>query len=300
MKHRTESLKMMILLLQVLGLVITLVGSAIGGLYIFNGQLLYALPLSIGFVFAMFYLVSFFMKEKENRRRKGYSNMFYMLFLLYALLGVVVSFFVLHFYNVEVNEKEEIRALGNQKLSKLELMHDRYTEQYENFCNNMQTSIPELLRNNKEALERPPYNMGSDHIRSLEQNTVNQTRNIKEKVDGVRVLFHDKKLELQNGNEAYFEELRNTLNQWNRLKIASALNSLSEKLKTDFNILNEYFQQQSGAPFLFEIRDTSSEILLNKPIALSQKHFGVSTIAVLIVFQLLILLPYFLTRGRQY
>jgi hypothetical protein len=56
----------------------------------------------------MYYLVIFFCKEKENRRKKGYPPIFYYLFVVYAVMSIILSFLVLHFYNVEFNEKEEL------------------------------------------------------------------------------------------------------------------------------------------------------------------------------------------------
>ena len=42
------------------------------------------------------------------------------------------------------------------------------------------------------------------------------------------------------------------------------------------------------------------DAMMDKPLQLAVKYLGPLTFVVLVIFQLLILLPYFLTKGRQY
>ena len=103
MTARKEKIKLFILLSQAIGLLVTLLCSLIGALYIFDGEWLYAFPISMIFVVSMYYLVVFFCKEKENRRKKGYPPVFYYLFGVYAIMSIVLSFFVLHFLHEVLN-----------------------------------------------------------------------------------------------------------------------------------------------------------------------------------------------------
>jgi hypothetical protein len=43
-----------------------------------------------------------------------------------------------------------------------------------------------------------------------------------------------------------------------------------------------------------------ADVLIIKPLLLANKHLGLASLIVLVMFQILILLPYFLTQGRKY
>jgi hypothetical protein len=80
------------------------------------------------------------------------------------------------------------------------------------------------------------------------------------------------------------------------------MKELDSKITEDYEALNGLLKEKSANNFKLTVSQQPylKESMLQKPMQLASKHIGVSTILVLLVFQLIILLPYFLTKGRNY
>lgn len=319
MKSRQEKLKLFILLSQAIGLLVTLLCSFIGALYIFDGEWLFAFPISIVFVVAMYYLVIFFCKEKENRRIKGYPPIFYYLFGVYAIMSIILSFFVLHFYNVEINEKEEIQQAGLNKINGIEMIYKSYDQQYIDFLNKLEADIngkittygnyPDKRISISTALQAAPYNLDVAAINSM-AGAASPSNAVKVNIDYRRQGFlTNKKNTLTRNNSANvasYEEFlanqKNTIEGWDRFNIGKSMSDLDERITKDYASLNDYLTNKTVNNYKidFETSNYLGETLISKPFDLAAKHMGPMTLLILIFFQILILLPYFLTRGRNY
>lgn len=274
----------------------------------FNGNVLYAMPISLVLVVSMFYLVTYFMKEKANRKKKGYSSMFYYLLVLYAILGSVVSFFVLHFVNVELNEKSAVQSLAAKKLKGIEAIYSEYNEQYSTFCDLMRTDIikktstSDLITANRSILNSSPYN--------LDDTMLNSIMNRPSKVDAVNQMkiqpmlndFAEVENKLLSNKVEFFESCNKAIEGWSRLKIARVFNELDQRITADYEVLNQKLQSVSAGQIqlITDQKPYLEDAMMDKPMQLAVKHIGPTTFVVLVIFQLLILLPYFLTKGRQY
>jgi hypothetical protein len=310
MKSRNEKLKLYIVLTQGLGLLVTLVASLVGGMYMFGGNLIISFPISIIFVVVLYYLVVFFCKEKENRRKKGYPPIFYYLFALYALVSVFLSFFVLHCFNVEVLEKKEIQNTTLLKLEGLEKIYADYNEQYNTFSSTLKTDligkIKKLKQNRDDenlisALKEEPYNLDDGDIQNY-LNVSDLSRAVNERIKLLNDDFQNKEKELLSNKEEYFSLANDRISKWDRLRISSTMKELDSKITEDYEALNGLLKDKSANNFKLTVSQQPylKESMLQKPMQLASKHIGVSTILVLLVFQLIILLPYFLTKGRNY
>jgi hypothetical protein len=305
MKHRAKASKSLLLFLQAIGLLLTMLSTFLGALYIFKGNYLYAFPISILFVVVMYYLVTYFMKEKEKKRRKGYPAKTYYFFIIYGLMSIVVSFFVLHFVNVEFFEKEEIKKIGQNKLAGLEAFYNEYTVTYTAFCDQLKTDAIAKLENrsDEEILKKPPFNFKEEDIKAIKNYPNGEDSAIRfMKITPLLNEFATKKKVLLENQTDFFSKHKSILENWDRLKVSKTLDQLNAKVLADFTELNQTLKNLSAenkklttsqAPYI-------EESLIDKPLLLANKHIGFGSLAVLIVFQLLILLPYFMTPGRQY
>jgi hypothetical protein len=317
MKSRNEKLKLYILLSQAVGLLVTLLCSLLGGLYIFDGEWLYAFPLSIVFVVSMYYLVIFFCKEKENRTSKGYPPIFYYLFGVYAVMSIILSFFVLHFYNVEINEKEEIQEIGMNKLKGIKLIYSSYDRQYTQFLSNLQGDLnrqiteykafPEKRSTISTALLVAPYNMDQSDINSIVQ-AASPSNSIQGRINERKKGFLNTRnttLTRQNSMnvddfDKFIDDQKNIIEGWDRFNLGKSLSDLDERITEDYDALNDYLKEKTADNYKIEIETQYylGETLLNKPFDLASKHLSPSTFLILLFFQVLILLPYFLTKGK--
>lgn len=334
--RRTESIKTFVLLLQGLGLLLTLVSSFLGALYMFTGNIPLAGIISLVFVVAMFYLVTFFMKEKMNRRRRGYPPIFYYMFALYGVLAIALSFFMLHCFNVEFFEKNEAQQFSLKQLEGINLIHIEYDSLREKFSSKIKSQILDklsVIRDKAKSgdnsfkplyngLLKPPYNMNASKIDLLidDSDIVKKVNDFVEKNQIKKLnasqieLFKEGATVISTAEEvmifveSYIKDSRNKIQFWNRIKITQLAKEINNRIQNDFNVLNSSLGQVTDNQLRLFQNNTNfnqsdylkGEILLDKPFQLAAKHLGVITPIVLLLFQMLILLPYFLTRGRQY
>ena len=310
MAQNQDKLKLFILLTQAFGLVITLLTSFVGAIYIFNGEWLYAFPISVFFVVANYYLVIFFCKEKENRRKKGYPPIFYYLFGAYGLMSIILSFFVLHFYNVEFNEKEEIQRVGYKKIEGVTLIYKEFDKQKNDFIISYSANLYNLLEEvNYISLEKCPYNLNKTAVDIIRDANSNALR-VKALAEGVqKKLDTEKERILKKDNTvndtsyvSFLLNQKNIIEAWDRFKIANSLSDLNDRITTDNAALSKVIDEKTCSQFPMQIESINylDDTLIDNPLELAAKHLGQMSLLILVFFQILILLPYFLTRGKSY
>lgn len=310
MKHREENSARLILLMQAIGLLLSFVTIFLGALYAFNGSIAIAALISLFFVVSTFYLVTYFIKEKLKRKRKGYPNITYAFFGVYGILSIAASFFVLHFINVEFFEKEEIQNTGNEKLKGLELFYREYDNITTQFCDLSKTNISlatnvsnigDIDPNTLAYLKTNPLNLDDVQINKFIEAGTNRPLQIETfKIAELRNDFSNKKNELLIDSSSFFDRKKDILVHWNRLKIAETMSDLTERIVNDHDQLSKFLIEKNIPSALPPQAPYLKETLINKPVDLAAKHLGVVSFAILLLFQFLILLPYFMTRGRQF
>ena len=310
MKARQNNFKLYIQLVQAFGLILTLLFSFIGGLYMFSGNILIAGLISVIFVVAIYYLIIKFCWEKENRKRKGYPTSFYAMFGLYAFINLTLSVFVLHFVNVEFFEKEEIKKIGLNKVKGLEEIYTDYETQYQTFTSTLESQFITniyALKGGANAsvtatLNAAPFNCDEGCINNLKSQP-NLAQALQKRTAYLNEEFALKPTELIGDDKvAYFEKAKQNISNWNRMEITNTLEQLNLKITADNEALNNELKSRTVNTCQLSVPQKSfmQNTLINHPIDLAKKHLGASSIIVILLFQMFILLPYFLTKGRQF
>lgn len=308
-----ERLKLFITLTQGLGLLVTLICSFLGGIYIFRGQWLFAFAVSVIFVVIVYYLVIYFCKEKENRKKRGYPPTFYYLFGAYGFMSIFLSVFVLHFYNVEVNERASIQEIGQKKVAGLNLLYSEYDNNYKNFLITAELQINTLIDDYEDnpsnrtttlaTLNASPLNIGETGVITL-LNMPDRPNAIKNQIALRELDFQQFKDGILGSNtETFIAKHSAVISNWERFELVNSLVDLNERLTNDYEKLNSKLIEKIDNTYTitgFNPAVYKDESLINKPLELSAKHLGPMSLLVLCFFQLLILLPYFLTKGRIY
>lgn len=309
-----DRLKLFIILAQGLGLLVTLICSFLGGIYIFNGQWLFAFPVSLLFVVAVYYLVIYFCKEKENRKKRGYPPAFYYLFGVYALLSIIMSIFVLHFFNVEINEKKTIQDLGLKKIEGLRGLYKEYDNNYTTFLNQAEGDINRYVSDYKTyptkkisialTLSQSPYNIDQANLDAILRNPP-YSAGIKTQIDirrGIFKRFKDNLL-LSSSSEQFIAKHESIITSWDRFEIVNSIQDLNQRVTNDYDALNKKLVEKINPSFAitsFAPQLYADESLINHPLDLATKHLGPISLLILLLFQFLVLLPYFLTKGKIY
>ena len=86
------------------------------------------------------------------------------------------------------------------------------------------------------------------------------------------------------------------------MEITNTLEQLNLKITADNEALNNELKSRTVNTCQLSVPQKSfmQNTLINHPIDLAKKHLGASSIIVILLFQMFILLPYFLTKGRQF
>jgi len=310
---QSNNFTILVLLSQGIGLLITLIGTFFGSFYWLNGSIIFGALISLVSVFSMYFLVGQFCRAKSERPRSGYPKKILLMFGIYGLVSIIVSFMVLHFYNVEFLEKNEIISQGVTKINGLNQIYDDFESKSKNWTEDMNSEIESLVKeiqqgrnvdDNETNLMNPPFNFNKNEILDWKNSTgssLTKKININKDVYLARV---DKIVSSRlGGDTAYFNRNKNIIENWDRISLISTIKDLDNRIKEDYRFLEDnlaIFTQNEVTTLDVEIESLTQHLNISEPKNLAQKHKGISTIMVLIGFQLLILLPFLLTRGRNF
>lgn len=309
---KDKKMQLFVQISQGLGLLLTLIGSFLGSFYWLEGSVLFAGFISILSVAAMYLLIQQFCEAKRNRSRSGYKPLTILFFGIYAIISIVVSFLVLHFYHVEFLEKENIKSQGILKVNGLHSIYNSFETKAGDWCEGWKLDLAATVSDIKnhinessgrQQLKEKPYGFTVKEINDLvvKEGTAS-TKNINELHKELKQVFKDS-LNTLIGDSNYFATKLIVFNQWDRMALISTLMDLETRVKNDYlhlqNILKNQTYEEEGSLDI-SIAPLTNTTLISSPIELAKKHKGLMTILVLLGFQLLILLPFLLTPGRSF
>ncbi|NBO86600.1 MAG: hypothetical protein EBV00_00325 [Burkholderiaceae bacterium] len=311
---RAGNLKFLVFLSQAIGLLITLIGTFLGAFYWLKGSIIFASLIAVFSVGIMYFFVNQFCRAKAQRGRTGYPNKILLMFVLYGVISIVVSLMVLHCYNVEVLEKEEIKKQGQMKVNGLKQIYDNFklksTNWIEDYHLELETTIKELQQGrsvtaNTQKLEKTPFNFEAKEIQEWKTGSrgAGLTTLINEHKKVYQKSINDSYTNRLGGDTTYFNRNQDVFTRWNRLALFNAIIDLDQRIVEDYQFLNAKianFTQNEITKLDVNIESMTQPLEISNPTALAQKHKGLSTIFIVLGFQLLILLPFLLTSGRSF
>ena len=105
-------------ILQGLAIIFTLIASFLGNLYFLNGDIIISAFISSIIVVVLYFLQETFIKKKATISKNKLSSTSIILWTLYLLLSIPITFALIHALNVELNEKKSIQEIKKHKLSR--------------------------------------------------------------------------------------------------------------------------------------------------------------------------------------
>ena len=294
-------------LTQMISLFVLLIGLFLGSYYWFGGNIFLAAPVSFLIVIAIYYIMQHLIGSRMETKRSGVQIKIALLWPLYFLITAPAMFVVLHMFNIEIKEKEEIVELGKSKVECVEEIKAAFKSSYETYLtareveiNNAFTSRENgLISSDMEMLEAPHH---------IPQSAIDQWREgtpQNEIVNSWYTVKRDvfRKIEdnvLQNANR-YLIDLESKFDNWDRFELNNSLVQLDEDIERVFNEYNNALKDNANGRRLLPVDDKYKNLsLLEDPVSLMKKHFGLSSVLIIFVVQFLILLPYFVAPKRKY
>ena len=296
--------KLIVSLSQYLGLIAMMSCLFLGMTYWTDGNLIASVPVTVILAAVIFILINYFIKEKVVITRGGYRTSTILLFFIYLALSIPVSVICLHAVNVEVFEKDNIQKIGKTRIACLNMMEEVYNEKKDSIMidwtaelnNNISTYLTTKSAGSKAILESEPYSLPIEDL-----DASNKSRMISEWTNQMNRSFDDGFNSIHEKSAQIISKSNKALKNWDRFNVNNQFNKLDNHVITAKKEMDVAFIDITRRDMNLNISSYIKEKpLLTQPIGLFKKHLNPISFVFIILIQLLILLPYFLTPKPIY
>ena len=286
-------------ILQGLAIIFTLIASFLGNLYFFNGDIIISSFISSVIVVVLYFLQETFIKKKSIISKNKLSSTSIILWSLYVLLSIPITFSLIHALNVEINEKRYIQQSAATKQDNLTDMLNDYSKKYDAYLSlfkeKAQTKLYEFQNNRANTaliaeLSAPPYETPAYFF---EDTTV--TAGEQAEAERKKKSTHFKMMEdsLSERVASYNNKYQNVFSSWSRLQLSIAAVELDKALQENHSQIVEEFKRLTETTYpAYQYAYNKEVVNINHPIDLWNKHKPYWLLFVVFLFHLLILLPY--------
>jgi hypothetical protein len=280
------------------------VGLFLGSIYMFDGNLLIAIPTSAILVAGMYYIVWYMVGAKMGKKRGGFSFGDRMIWVLYALVSIPVTFIALHAFNVEIQERAIIEQKGLEKVKTLSDLKKEYEKTYEDYLrltkSKMDRYIPDYVDGSITEDQLKSYiNVNSAFISGIDPSDTDAS--VRSFIGIERMKFERADTSLFGETKKYIDLQEGKIRNFSRLSINHVLTDLDEKLKESKETLNNYLKENAkGATLRIDIDKAVQPTLIAQPWSLFNKQLNPLTLVIIVLIQLLMLIPYFMAPSRTY
>ena len=298
--------------LQGIGLLFALITSFLGLMYILKGDVLISGLISVVLVVLLVFLSGETIKSRDEISKNKFSFKSIFLWVSYAILCLPMSFLLIHCLNVEIYAKKDIQAMANAKTNSLSEMGESYKDSVKKDLSNLEAKLGgEFLfltagPDNEDSkniiiskLVAPPFNIKPEILNNVtSENYETQIQNLinARKKKSLAVL----NLVVQKKNKLFFSKYGDVFNDWNRLQLNYAFYELDTMLSSNYKLLRDGFNNtrfDENAAFTFKL--TPDQGIMNKPAELWAKYHPYYLLLVALIFNVILLLPYFIYSGRM-
>lgn len=129
----------------------------------------------------------------------------------------------------------------------------------------------------------------------------NGTTSIDDISDSKKVQFDSIKDVIKTNNDLFFANYKDVFKNWSRLELNTAFYELDKVLEDNYNLLKEFYDRKTESPaFTFEFEYSKESVALNEPLTLFNKYKPYELSVFVLLFTLLMILPYFLVKTFDY
>ena len=306
-----------VVIAQIISLVLTFVLVFLGTIYAFNSWMI-SIVSAVLSDFLIFVLIDHFIKQKQILNRKGYSKKTYLFLLTYAVLVLPTSVFTIHALNVEYFEKAVAIDNSGKKIKYIQDLESFYTSEYKAFIQENESDIMRLVADGRKYkvaknqnglagiranLQAPPLNLTPGAIdRLINMQDASQVAAV---IHGVSTeedtLFNKSKLRIQE-NFMSLENMDLKIRKWNRFNVLNITEKLDVRLKAERDSLNAELKKSTNSYRSMDSfkKFSIQEDMVSHPIDLLMAKQSPLIFLFVVVFQTLLLLPYWLTKKPKY
>ena len=292
-------------ILQGIGIVFTLIASFLGLMYILKGDVMISSLISLVIIVIQYFLIEKFIKSKSEITKNKFSVLSIMLWSMFLILAIPISIFLLHALNVEINAKKEIQAVANTKIADLNNMVKAFNTSVDGDHTRLSIELTTQLTiyaQEKDTARRSalafllkskPYFLSATDLDLLDKSNVKPT--VDNFIKARLLKFKNIVDSIQTSNKNFVMRYGGVFDAWSRLHINYAFYELDNLLKKNKQTLvNVYKANMDFKGASFDYSYNVEETNMTNPLELFNKHKPFYLFAVIALFYVLILLPYFI------
>lgn len=283
-------------ILQGIGIIFTLIASFLGCLYFLNGDILISAFFTSVIVVILYFLQESFIKKKAEISKNKLSSTSIILWTLYLLLSIPITFALIHALNVELNEKKTIQQIASAKQEDLTKMVEKFNIDYNTYLSRFELQAKVKLQNYKstksqqlrDTLEAPPYEAAPSFFELQDASAENQALYMKKALLNKLVKFESA---IKDSINAF--KYKNVFSNWSRVQLSLASTELDRLLYQNHkNMVENLAQITHGNAPTFLYNYNKEFISINQPKELWIKNKPYGLLIIVFLFHILILLPY--------
>lgn len=298
----------MIVVLQGIGLLFTLMTSFLGMLYILKGDIIISALVALTLVTLFYFLIEFMMERKGVLTKRKVSPLSLLLWSLFVILSIPLSYLLIHSLNVEINAKVETQKAFRQKLESLQDMTYEYDKQVDVYLTDIRTAYRKIaaqyvndrgLQSAKDALMNKPLMLEQEHLNNLDNN--NYTQFIDSVVARfIEVKFEEPKALADSTIDAFVQNRSIVVDNWNRLSVNLVIGELDNLYSQTIGDLSRSFKEHHHEGKPFEYEEYKFTTRLGEPSFLWGKYRPYNLLIPVFFMVFLLILPYYLVAKVEY
>jgi hypothetical protein len=244
----------------------------------------------------LYFLQETFIKKKNEITKNRFSSTSIILWTLYLLLSVPITFSLIHSLNIELNEKKNIQQIAAIKQDDLKNMIIDDSVKYESyllqFSNDLEHQLDQFRDKTSDStlklkLLQAPYETPPDFFINntiLSKDQAEESR--KKKLNQFKAL----KDSVRNRMREYNNKYKTVFINWSRLQLSIASSEIDKVLNQNHTQIANGFKRLANKDYQYPYNKQVIEI--NHPKDLWDKHKPYILLIVVFLFHILILLPY--------
>jgi hypothetical protein len=277
-----------------LGLLLSVIATFLGTIHFFKGQLAMAIIITLVLALGMFFLLDMLIRKKEElRKNSSYNrNLSLILYSLYLLLALPLSYFTVHGFNVELNVKNQMKNQYGEVKNELVQVNDAFNLHTNKLIDHIDINLQNLMTTKNYSKLKTIYNLDKDVLKGNDK----QIRlSKKDDIKG------DITLKYEQINKNYKTTILKSVDNiasWNLFELHNSMAVVDSQIPVLKKKIEELYQTESTK---YEFSSTlalppsNRDYNLANPLELLKKNSAYSLLLIALLQHFLLLSPLVLT-----
>ena len=284
--------------LMYLGLLLSVIATFLGTIHFFKGQLVMAIIITLVLALGMFFLLDQLIRKKEElRKNSSYNrNLSLILYGLYVVLALPLSYFTVHGFNVELNVKNQVKNQYGEVRNELVRINDASNQQTNKLIDHVDINLQNLMATKNYSKLKSIYNLDKDVLKGDEK----QIRSSKK--DGIKGDITSKYEIINKDHKTNIIKSLDNIASWNLFELHNSMAVVDSQVPVLKKKIEELYRTECTK---YEFSSTISlpsskrEFELANPLELLARNSAYSLLLIALLQHFLLLAPLFLSSSDK-